>query len=72
MQTKLIAKVMSDRDDDVFYSVSVVNNGGGFLWFCSCPHNVYRNKKCKHIDRTKEALSGVPIEGVFLAGDIDP
>lgn len=69
MQITLIAKVMSDRDDDVFYSVELVHNGDKRVWACSCPHNVYRGRVCKHIDRAKRAIAGEKVEGVFLANE---
>ena len=68
MQTTLIAKVISDREDDTFYSVSKVN--GQYL--CTCPHFRFRNKRCKHIERTRLALKGYEVAGVFMADDSNP
>ena len=68
MQTTLIAKVASDRDDDTFYSVSKTDNGD----ICNCPHFVYRHKRCKHIERTRLALKGYDVSGVLLVRDYNP
>jgi len=67
MQTTLIAKVLSDSDDETFYSISLVKK----QYFCTCPHNQYRKKTCKHILKVKEALVGQKIAGVFLINDFE-
>jgi uncharacterized Zn finger protein len=72
MQKTLIAKVISDRDDDVFYDVSIIQSKNGNDWECTCPHNTYRHKKCKHIDKVKSAVNGESVPGVFLVTEYSP
>jgi len=61
----IIAKVLSDRDDDTFYTIDVDSRG---MFSCTCPHCTYRHVVCKHIAKTKAVLlDGAKISEVFLA-----
>ena len=38
------------------YTVTYCESPGGpyqYGWFCTCPHNTYRRKECKHIKQVK-------------------
>ncbi len=69
----VVATVLSDKDDELFYSVEIYGaskreGGSGEKWSCNCPHFTYRRKVCKHILKVKQAFKGTITEGVFLRG----
>lgn len=51
----VIAKVISSKDDELFYTVEKQNK----KWLCSCPAFVFRKAQCKHIKATKDSLVGI-------------
>lgn len=50
----VVAKVLSSKNDELFYTVEKHNN----KWMCNCPAFVFRKAQCKHIVATKESLKG--------------
>ena len=54
MNTKLYSRqweVPSDTDSDKVYKVSLKHNG---TYVCSCPHNIFRKVRCRHIEHVEE------------------
>jgi len=50
-------QVQSESDKNKWYKVVLKKVGRGFKATCSCPHNIYRKLRCKHIRQAIEVNS---------------
>lgn len=60
----LFTQVQSESDPSKYYTVRRLSTGE---YRCECPNFVYREKRCKHIEQTMQAVNDAAHEDLKRA-----